>query len=506
MLSHSTDSLLASVLLCLLPAVLFFVWRLDPQRRDLPVINPRDPWSLSTGSARLRFLLGAPALIKQGLSKVLTDDGPQVVLAPEFTKEIRNHNSLSLGAFMYQRFHAKLNAFRPYQAFFEKDEAFIKFIRKKLVPQADLVKPLSDTTSSALRTEWTDNTEWHQVALKSSLAMIIARVLAKTFVGEPLCNNVRWLQIMAQYTVDSVQASEALRKWPSVLRPVMIHILPVCRNLKAEMKEAESLIGAVLEERRLEKEAAAQAGKAPQQHMDAFEWMDQHYKEMGRSCDPVIVQLALAVTGMHTTTDMLAQLLYDLDGKDDLIKALREEVVTVIQREGLTVSSLSNMRLMDSCLKESQRLKPVQAVALQRIALNGFDLSDGTHVPKGTPIILSAGMWDPEVYTSPYEFDGYRFLKMRENSATETETAALAVTPTSDHTGWGLGKHACPGRFLAIHEIKIVLCHLLTQYDFESADNKPPQTIIMGTATLADPFALFNVKRRDQNSSDVLSI
>ncbi|CAG7922935.1 unnamed protein product [Penicillium olsonii] len=262
MLSHPTDSLLTSALLCLLPVVLFLVGRIAPrawsQRRDLPVINPRDPWSLSTGSARLRFLLGGPGLIKQGLSKwkvfqVLTNDGPQVVLDPEFTKEIRNHNSLSLGAFMYQRFHAHLNAFRPYQAFFEKDEAFIKFIRKKLVPQ-----------------------EWHPVALKSSLGMIIARVLAKTFVGDPLCNNVRWLQIMVEYTVDSVQASEALRKWPTILRPIMIHALPVCRKLKAEMAEAESLIGSVLDQRRLEKEAALQSGQTPTQYMDAFEWMSQH--------------------------------------------------------------------------------------------------------------------------------------------------------------------------------------------------------------------------------------
>lgn len=334
--------------------------------------------------------------------------------------------------------------------------------------------------------------------------MVIARLLAKAFVGEPLCNNARWLQITVEYTVDSVQASEALRKWPAALRPIMVHILPVCRKLKAELDEATSLIDAVLQQRQLEKNAALQAGKAPRRYMDAFEWMAEHYSEMNVPCDPVMVQLALAVTGIHTTTDMLTQFLYDIVANDELVGSLRDEVVRVVKQEGLTLSALNKMRLMDSCLKESQRLKPVQGVALQRIALEDFHLSDGTHISKNTPIILSAErMWDAEVYASPNTFDPYRFIKMRDENPAN-ETVAQAVSPSAEHIGWGLGKHACPGRFLAIHELKIVLCHLLLQYDLRHADTRPIQTIIMGTATLADPFATFEVRRSNRKEDGVL--
>ncbi|KAJ5347312.1 cytochrome P450 [Penicillium brevicompactum] len=492
------DSLV--VLLCLIFPAAFFLWKLTD-------CSPRFPLANKTPG---EFMLCAPTLIKQGLAKwkvfqFLTNDGIQVFLSHEYTKEIRNHNSLSFGEFMHQRFHANLYPFRPYLAFAEKDEAFVKFIRKKLVaPLADLVNPLSETATSALRGEWTDNPTWHKLGLKSSLSTVIAQLLAKAFVGEPLCHNARWLQITVEYTVDSIQASEALRRWPAALRPIMIHILPVCRKLKAELDEATSLIDAVLQQRHVEKETALQNGKVPQRYMDAFEWVAEHYSEMNVPCDPVMVQLALAVTGIHTTTDMLTQFLYDIVEKEGLADSLRDEIVRVVKQDGLTLSALNKMRLMDSCLKESQRLKPVQGVALQRIAIKDFDLSDGTRISKNTPIILSAErMWDAEVYTSPNFFDPYRFVKMRDESPAN-ETTALAVSPSAEHIGWGLGKHACPGRFLAIHELKIVLCHILLRYDFRHADTKPVQTIVMGTATLADPFAMFEVRRKDHSGSEAL--
>lgn len=101
-------------------------------------------------------MLCAPTLIKQGLAKwkvfqFLTNDGIQVFLSHEYTKEIRNHNSLSFGEFMHQRFHANLYPFRPYLAFAEKDEAFVKFIRKKLV--APLGKSASEQRNRGMNSD-----------------------------------------------------------------------------------------------------------------------------------------------------------------------------------------------------------------------------------------------------------------------------------------------------------------------------------------------------------------
>ena len=69
--------------------------------------------------------------------------------------------------------------------------------------------------------------------------------------------------------------------------------------------------------------------------------------------------MTFSVAAIHTTSDMLTQVLYDLCGRDALIQALREEVITVVQEEGWTKPTLYKLKLMDSVLKESQRLKPI---------------------------------------------------------------------------------------------------------------------------------------------------
>ena len=40
---------------------------------------------------------------------------------------------------------------------------------------------------------------------------------------------------------------------------------------------------------------------------------------------------------------------------------------------------------------------------------------------------------------------------------------------------FGYGKQACPGRFLAVRQLKLVLAKLLLRYDFRWASGKPPK-------------------------------
>ena len=90
--------------------------------------------------------------------------------------------------------------------------------------------------------------------------------------------------------------------------------------------------------------------------VDALEWPEQASK--GRPYDMATPQVMLSLAAIHTMSDMLTQVLYDLCTRHDLIQALRQEVISVLKEDGWRKSSLSNLRLMDSVLKESQRMKP----------------------------------------------------------------------------------------------------------------------------------------------------
>jgi cytochrome P450 len=103
-------------------------------------------------------------------------------------------------------------------------------------------------------------------------------------------------------------------------------------------------------------------------------------------------------------------------------------------------------------------------------------------------------MWDPSIYPNPDKFDPYRFINLRQVPG--YETVAQTVSPSPEHMGFGLGKHACPGRFFAINEVKIALCHILLKYDVELARDCTPSVRKYGLSLGADPSARLRVWRR----------
>lgn len=132
---------------------------------------------------------------------------------------------------------------------------------------------------------------------------------------------------------------------------------------------------------------------------------------------------------------------------------------------------------------------------LKRIAEDNVELKDGTKIAKGTSLFVpNDWMWDSAFYENPGKFDPYRFLKLR--STPGNETRAQLISPAAEHLGFGLGSHACPGRFFAVNEIKILLCHILLKYDFKLQENTVLKYRMYGCTFHADPQAHVMVRRR----------
>lgn len=82
-----------------------------------------------------------------------------------------------------------------------------------------------------------------------------------------------------------------------------------------------------------------------------------------------------------------------------------------------------------------------------------------------------AMLHDPDHYTDPETFDAYRFYKIRtQNDAPDpngfkNREQYQFVSVTKENASFGFGKHACPGRFFAANEIKLIMAGLLQQFD-----------------------------------------
>ncbi|KAK6201769.1 hypothetical protein LQW54_009348 [Pestalotiopsis sp. IQ-011] len=199
---------------------------------------------------------------------------------------------------------------------------------------------------------------------------------------------------------------------------------------------------------------------------------------------------------MHTTTELLKQTLVDICMHPELIEPLRSEAEAAIGQNGWTTAGMSQMQLMDSVIKETQRMKPGSVVNLERKAIKDVTMPNGTLIPRGTNIAFdTANMWNPVIFEDPSKYDGYRFYNMRKTGARAANTAQL-VSVNNDFIAFGLGRSVCPGRFMVANEIKAALATILLQYNVRLADGQCPQTIHYGFEMLSDPTTMLEVRRR----------
>lgn len=96
----------------------------------------------------------------------------------------------------------------------------------------------------------------------------------------------------------------------------------------------------------------------------------------------------------------------------------------------------------------------------------------GLKVPRGsmTSAAAAAVATDPTFFSNPNSFDGHRYLRLREEHK-ESESSLVMGMSTIDSLGFGLGNQACPGRFLAVNNLKLMLAKLLIGWDIELEKN-----------------------------------
>ncbi|KAG5811658.1 hypothetical protein H9Q74_004536 [Fusarium xylarioides] len=143
-----------------------------------------------------------------------------------------------------------------------------------------------------------------------------------------------------------------------------------------------------------------------------------------------------------------------------------------------------------------QALAEGKLCAFRRVAIADVTLPNGDILKKGDKIIGNMShMWDSDTYDNALQFDPYRFVKMRQ---TGDDKKAHLVSTSADHLGFGHGFHACPGRFFAANEIKILLCHMLLKYDWKLPEGCTPRPHSSGFKLYGDYSSNLLVRRRTE--------
>lgn len=127
-------------------------------------------------------------------------------------------------------------------------------------------------------------------------------------------------------------------------------------------------------------------------------------------------------------------------------------------------------------------------MSLYRLTHVPIQLSAGPVIPKGSVICVDS--WhihnSPALWGNPEVFDPMRFYKLRQQPGHESKHQYSSLG--SDSPGWGDGPQACPGRQFAGNTLKIVLSHLLMNYDIRLApgQRKPKRHSLPNGAMMPD--------------------
>ncbi|KAI9148434.1 Dihydromonacolin L monooxygenase LovA 1 [Paramyrothecium foliicola] len=428
--------------------------------------------------------------------RAVTELGELIILPARYAQEMRNERSLDFRAALMKQMHSYLPGFEAFDLLGHKSEVVQKVARKQLTQHLNsLSVPVSEECTHAENIIFGESPEWKEMMLTKPILEYIARISSRVFLGEELCRNPRWLALTVEYTVTSFSAALKLNMLPLFLRPLAAIFEPDCRRTRANTKEARQLIGGIIEKRRQQTEQAAREGLPKPVFDDTIAWAEA--ESGGEQYDPVAFQLMMSFAAIHTTSDLITQTLMKLAEQPQLIEPLREEMIQVLRAEGWKKTALFNLKLLDSAIKEAQRLKPASLVSMRRVAHKDVRLSDGITIRKGDFMVVDdEGMLDPEKHENPEKFDIYRFRNMREQAGSEAKAQLVSTHP--DHLAFGHGYHACPGRFFAANEIKIALCHLLLKYDWKLAPGYKPKTSVGGTNLAVDPDLRVLYRRRQE--------
>ena len=161
---------------------------------------------------------------------------------------------------------------------------------------------------------------------------------------------------------------------------------------------------------------------------------------------------------------------------------------------------------VDSFIKESQRLNAARCstsfhirratynnsppflptVSMARIVREPFTFSDGTHLPKGTFIAVPshANHLDESNYPDATSFVPFRFIDKAKRESTGRKVDMTATSP--NFLAFGHGRHACPGRFFAAMELKLMLALIVMKYDVK-LDGPHPKNLWVGTSCVPNP-------------------
>ncbi|KAI0200207.1 cytochrome P450 [Astrocystis sublimbata] len=444
------------------------------------------------------YLLNGPKIIQDGFNK--SSGKPYEVLAPDSryvfvssAQHIKELDSapdtvLSLQAASKQMLQPvyTMHGFNWFDRRGTEGVGFVRALRTLLTNNLPQILPdlgdINRARFAELHSEYCAEKGTNRMPVYPCIVKLVVLSNAVSFFGKDLAKNEQFMVSALHYIEEVLVSAEIVRLVPKPLVPV------VGRLIAYYLKSHETIFDTLLPvaEQRCAEKDLAKLGQPVPKHADCIQWIMETAPQKSPWTPKRIVHELMAIWfgSVHALSTTITFAIHDLCLHPEYLEPLRKEVDSHYGE--FEQNGTKGLPLLDSFIKESARLTPVESMSTRRFATRPFSLSDGTKLAVGdwacTPV--RAMMQSSEHYPQPLEFNGFRFASRDDIAAAsgavsdfksiQPKPSKLVDVNESWHV-WGTGRMACPGRYYAVAVMKVIIGQIIMNYDCELVNPEAPR-------------------------------
>ena len=161
----------------------------------------------------------------------------------------------------------------------------------------------------------------------------------------------------------------------------------------------------------------------------------------------------LFFTGIRTSAVTLEWILLFMASHPDKLKEIQNEIDTIVETGNLSLNNIPKLEYLERFITEVMRIAPIAHTHVRQVKA-GFEY-ENSKFRAGDILLLSVFGFNhnPDIWEEPDKFYPERFTN---------KVLASSLFP------FGLGRHTCPGKYLAYQDIVIVLVSLLQKYQIKA--------------------------------------
>ncbi|KAJ6545084.1 cytochrome P450 [Mycena vulgaris] len=323
---------------------------------------------------------------------------------------------------------------------------------------------------------------------------LVSRISNRAMIGAPGCRNEKFLKRQISVAEQTIAMAQVLNWFPEFARRAVWKLFSI---LGGSLDETVRLLTPYLQSRI---EYAQQDNPSTITDLLLRYAPEEDIQDSTRLAVRVVF---LNMASVHTTSIFTTHALFELARMPPTyIEQIRAEIIAAIASENgvCNKAAVGKFNMLDSLLKEVGRFHSLFAVGSSRLTLREAVVADGVVIPEGSVVALAPKPlhFNPQVYPDPHTFDPFRFSNLRSGDKSIPGVQQSFTNLSNDYIVFGVGKHACPGRFFAALKIKLILAEVLLNYDvaFPAGASKTPKLFAFNNFTVPNRSAKLVFTRR----------